>query len=214
MSEPRYLAVEGPIGVGATTLATRIARRLDAELILDPSDRNPFLERFYQEPARYALPTQLGFMRARWEQQQGIAAIAGQSVVSDYLFARDALFARLTLTDEEHALYTFCAGQLTPAPRRPDLVIYLQAEPDTLQARIRARGRPYEEDMGLDYLTQVVNAYNHFFFHYHETSLLVINTTEIDFVNSGQDLDYLFEEISRTRGGTRYYVASGQKPEA
>ena len=212
MIEPRYLAVEGPIGVGATTLATRIARRLEAELILDPGDENPFLERFYEQPARYALPAQLAFMRARWEQQQRIVTLTGQSVVSDYLFARDALFARLTLTDEEHALYAFCADQLRPVPPAPDLVIYLQAVPETLAERIRTRGREYETAIGIDYLEQVVRAYNHFFFHYHETPLLVINTTEIDFVNSEQELDYLFEEISRARGGTRYYVASNQKP--
>jgi deoxyguanosine kinase len=206
MSEPRYIAVEGPIGVGATSLATRLADRVNAQLILDPGEKNPFLERFYGDPVRYALPTQLSFMRSRWEQQAQILAPSDEPIVSDYLFARDALFARLTLTDEELGLYGFCAGQLG-APTKPDLVIYLQAEPDVLMKRIATRGRPYEESLGEDYLSRVVNAYNHYFFHYTETSLLVINTAEIDFVNNEQDLDRLFEEIDRTGGGTRYYVA-------
>ena len=211
MSESRYISVEGPIGVGATSLATRLSERVGAKLMLDPGDGNPFLERFYAEAERYALHTQLAFMSERWNQQVEIAQHAGQRLVSDYLFARDALFATLTLTEEEHKLYEFCASQLG-APVKPDLVIYLQAKPDALLERIGARGRPYEENIGVEYLERVVEAYNHFFFHYDETPLLVINTSEIDFVNNPPDLENLFNEIARTQGGTRYYVALGDVP--
>jgi len=208
MSEPRYLSVEGPIGVGATSLAERIARRLNSETVFDEAGKNPFLRLFYQEPARYALPAQLAFLRIRWEQQLRIAKLLGRHIVSDYLFARDALFARMTLTDDEFALYSYFAGQLKPAPPKPDLVIYLQANAETLMERITKRAREYEQGIELDYLRQVVETYNHFFFHYKETPLLVINTAEIDFVNNESDLDYLLEEIERSRAGTRYYVAT------
>ena len=210
MSEPRYLAVEGPIGVGATSLAKGIARRLNSELILDQVEKNPFLRLFYQDPARYALPTQLAFLRIRWEQQQPVVENLGRNIVSDYLFARDALFARMTLTDEEFGLYSYYASLLKPPPPKPDLVIYLQANPDILMERIARRGRDYEQGIELAYLQQVVETYNQFFFHYTETPLLVINTAEMDYVHDVTDLTYLLEEVDRTRAGTRYYSASKQ----
>jgi deoxyadenosine/deoxycytidine kinase len=210
MSEARYLAIEGPIGVGATSLAKGIARRLNSELVLDQAEKNPFLRLFYQDPARYALPTQLGFLRIRSQQQRKIPEMLGRHIVSDYLFARDALFARMTLTDEEFDLYSYYASLLKPAPPKPDLVIYLQANPEILMERITKRGRDYERGIELSYLQQVVDMYNQFFFHYKETPLLVINTAEIDFVHDSADLTYLLEEVDRSRAGTRYYSATKQ----
>jgi deoxyadenosine/deoxycytidine kinase len=207
MSEPRYIAVEGPIGVGATSLATGIARRLNCELFLDEADKNPYLRLFYQDPARYALATQLAFLRIRAEQQKRLEATVGRPIVSDYLFGRDALFARMTLTDEEFSLYAYFAA-LVKSPPKPDLVIYLQATPDILIRRIQQRARDYEQGIEPAYLQQVVEAYNQFFFHYEETPLLVINTAQIDFVNDEADLTYLLEEIDRSRAGTRYYAAT------
>jgi len=208
MREPRYLAIEGPIGVGVTSLAQRIAERLGASAIIDPIEKNPFLPRFYEDPARHAFITQMAFLSIRWEEQQKIADLLGRHIVADFLFARDALFARMTLPDDEFAIYSYYAGLLTPKPPDPDLVIYLQAKPETLMARIATRGREYERSISEEYLRQVVNAYNHFFFHYKETPLLVINTAEIDFVHNEQDLDDLLGEIDRSRSGTRYYTAS------
>lgn len=212
MAGPRYLAVEGPIGVGGTSLARRISERLGGEIVLDPFDRNPFIERFYENPARYALATQLAFLRARWEQQETIPGLLGRTVVTDYLFNRDDLFARITLPEDELALYRYYSAVLGPPRERPDLVVYLQAEPDVLLARITGRGRKYEAGIGEEYLRQVVNSYNHFFFHYKETPLLVVNTAEIDFVHNEKDLDALLAEIDRSRSGTRYYTASSRHP--
>ena len=206
--ELRYLVIEGPIGVGTTTLAERIADHMGYDLALDPHDENPYLERFYAEPSRHALPTQLAFLRARLEHQKRLARVRDTGVVSDYLFARDEIFAQLTLTDEEYELYEYFVEQIRPQPPAPDLVVYLQASAETLLARINRRGRSFEANIPLEYLQKLSEVYNQFFFHYSETPLLVINTTEIDFQSSEVELKYLMEEIHRTRVGTRYYTAS------
>ena len=218
-----YLVIEGPMGAGASSLAERISERLGYRTVLDPRDENPFLRRFHQDPARYALAAQLSYFRLRLKQQQEIAALlaapakgageseSGDPVVADYLFARDELFARMTLTDEEYEIYDYFASSMNPDPPKPDLVIYLQAAAATLQRRIAHRGRQFESDIPLDYLQRLVEIYNQYFFHYKETPLLVINTTEMDYVNDEIELDYLIDEIRRTRAGTRYYVASVAK---
>ncbi len=206
--ELRYLVVEGPMAVGTTTLAERISEHMGYDLALDPHDENPYLERFYEEPSRYALPTQLAFLRARWEHQKRLARMGDRNIVSDYLFVRDELFAQLTLTDEEYELYEYFLEQISPQPPVPDLVIYLQASAETLMERVSRRGRLFEANIPIDYLRKLSEVYNRFFFHYTATPLLVINTTEIDFESSGIELKYLMEEIQRTRAGTRYYTAS------
>ena len=212
---PRYLVVEGPLGSGTTTLATIISNELGYELVLDPHEDNPYLARFYDDPATHALPTQLSFLHVRWEQQKRLAGTLGDqtTVVSDYFFARDELYAQMTLTEEEYALYEYSAGHLQASPPVPDLVIYLQATAETLFKRISQRGRRYEEGLRVDYLRRLTDVYNQFFFHYDQTPLLVVNTTDIDYVNSASELRYLLCEIGRIRAGTRYYVASGDKPE-
>jgi deoxyadenosine/deoxycytidine kinase len=207
VSSNRYIVVEGPIGAGATSLARSIAERLRSDAVLDETEKNPFLRRFYNEPERYALQVQLAFLRNRWEQQKLLPADRLSGVIVDYLFDRDNLFARLTLRDDEFAVYSFFAGLLQPAPRVPDLVIYLQATPQTLAERIAKRARPYEQGMGQEYLQHIVQTYNRCFFHFTAAPLLVINTEEIDFVNSENDLDYLIQKIERSQSGVSYYVA-------
>lgn len=214
MSEPRYVAVEGPIGAGATTLAHGVASRSGGKLFLDRVEENRFLERFYADPRRYALPSQLAFLWSRWDQQRDIARHAGMNVVSDYAFARDDLFAGLTLDDDEYDLYRAYAAALRPEPPEPGLIVYLQADPDTLLRRLEARGRAFEREITRVYLEQVVKVYNGFFFHYTRTPLLVVDTNNIDFVNDGQDLDDLLREIDRSRVGTRYYTIQSREDEA
>jgi deoxyguanosine kinase len=205
---PGYIAVEGPMGSGTTTLALKIAERLGHQTILDQFAANPYLERFYRDPEQFALATQLSFLRTRLEQQKELVGMLGDNVISDYLLARDELYAGIALTEEELDLYQYYFGHLHPSPPKPDLVVYLQATPEALMNRIDRRGRGFEVDVQIAYLRRLIEAYNSFFFHYNETPLLVINTTEIDYVHSEIELDYLLEEINRTRTGTRYYVVS------
>ena len=205
---PGYIAVEGPMGSGTTTLALKIAERLGHQTILDQFAANPYLERFYRDPEQFALATQLSFLRTRLEQQKELVGMLGDNVISDYLLARDELYAGIALTEEELDLYQYYFGHLHPSPPKPDLVVYLQATPEALMNRIDRRGRGFEVDVQIAYLRRLIEAYNSFFFHYNETPLLVINTTKIDYVHSEIELDYLLEEINRTRTGTRYYVVS------
>ena len=205
---PAYIAIEGPIGSGTTTLANSISARLGHEVILDRYEENPYLPRFYTDPPRYALSAQLAFLRIRLEQQKTLAAMAGRNIVSDYMLARDRLYARVTLAQEEFDLYEYYSAHLQPTTMVPDLVVYLQATPEALLDRIDRRGRPFEDDVQTEYLRRLIEEYNSFFFHYTETPLLVINTTEIDYAHSKIELDYLIDEIHRTKVGTRYYVVS------
>jgi deoxyadenosine/deoxycytidine kinase len=209
--EPRYIAIEGPIGVGKTSLAELLAQRLQAQAVLEVTEENPFLKDFYRDMRRYAFQTQLYFLLSRYRQQQELLQfdLFRQRLVCDYLFARDRIFAYLTLDDNELALYEKLHLLLEPRVPRPELVIYLQAEVETLYRRITMRGRAYEREIPKDYLEDLVEAYNHFFFHYTETPLLVINTTEIDFVRRKEDLEDLIKQIAEVKRGTRYYVPLG-----
>lgn len=209
--EPRYIAVEGPIGVGKTSFAELLAQRLQAQAILEVTEENPFLKDFYRDMRRYAFQTQLFFLLSRFRQQQELLQfdLFRQRLVCDYLFARDRIFAYLTLDDNELALYEKIHPLLEARVPRPELVIYLQAEVETLHKRITIRGRAYEREIPREYLEDLVEAYNHFFFHYTETPLLVINTTEIDFVRRKEDLEDLIKQIAEMKRGTRYYVPLG-----
>lgn len=207
MSQAKYIAIEGVIGAGKTSLARMLAERLNAGLLLEEVEENPFLPLFYEDPARYAFQNQVFFLLSRFRQQEGLiqADLFRSTVVSDYLFAKDAIFAHLTLNDAETALYDRLASLLMPRAVRPDLVIYLQNNTDRLMQHIRLRGLAYERHISLDYLQKLNEAYNHFFFHYTEAPLLVVNASQIDFVKRETDLDDLIRAIETPPAGTRYY---------
>jgi len=213
MSRPRYIAVEGPIGVGKTSLAKMLAPEFNARLVLEDPEENPFLESFYENPERYALQTQLYFLLSRYRQQQEIVQLDlfEQGTIADYLFAKDRIFAYLTLQGDELALYEQVFSILEGRIVRPDMVIYLQAGVDVLAERIRRRGKEYEKNIALEYLRALVEAYNEFFFYYNETPLLVVNTSEIDFVNHRADFKDLVKEISATQKGTWHYIPLGSR---
>jgi deoxyadenosine/deoxycytidine kinase len=209
--DARYLAVEGPIGVGKTSLAELLAQRLQARAVLEEAEENPFLKDFYQDMRRHAFQTQLYFLLTRYRQQQELLQfdLFRQRLVCDHLFARDRIFAYLTLDDHELALYEKIHTLLEARVPKPDFVIYLQADVEALYKRIAVRGRAHERDIPRPYLEDVVQAYNHYFFHYTEAPLLVVNTTEIDFVKRKGDLDDLIKQIQSMKRGTQYYVPLG-----
>lgn len=204
----RYVVIEGPIGVGKTSLASLLAPELNARLIFERAEENPFLTDFYQDSARFRFQTQLFFLMNRFSQQEEFSQhdLFHQVTISDYLFAKDRIFAYLNLSDHELALYEQVYRMIEPKIVRPDLVIYLQADTETILRRIKQRARPFEKDMSHDYIEAVNEAYNHFFFRYAETPLLVINTSDIDFVHNPEDLDDLIRQVVSMREGTLYYV--------
>ena len=211
--EKRYIAVEGPIGVGKTSLARMLALELDGELLLERTEDNPFLEKFYQDRRRYALQTQLFFLLTRYQQQKDLSQLDlfQGLIVSDYLFDRDRIFAHTNLDKDELRLYDDIYTLLEARIIRPDLVILLQARPEILKERIRTRGTKSERDISLEYLQEVAEAYKDYFFYYNESPLLVVDTTEIDFVQSREDFEDLVKEIKGTRKGTWYYMPLGSR---
>ncbi len=213
MSNARYIVVEGTIGVGKTSLAELLAERLQARKLLEGPEENPFLSQFYTDMRRYAFQTQLYFLLNRFRQQQELIQfdLFKQSLVSDYLFAKDKIFAYLTLDDNELALYERLHPLLEMRVQKPDLVLYLQASTDVLIQRIQLRARAYERDLSWTYLEDVNKAYNHFFFHYSATPLLVVNTNEIDFVKHKEDFEDLVKQVETVRAGTHYYVPLGSR---
>ncbi len=213
MPNPRYIVIEGPIGVGKTSLAELLAERLQARKSLEGPEENPFLPQFYTDMRRYAFQTQLYFLLSRFRQQQELVQfdLFKQSLVSDYLFAKDKIFAYLTLDDNELALYERLHPLLEMRVQKPDLVLYLQASTDVLMRRIRTRARAYERDLDQTYVEDVNAAYNHFFFHYSATPLLVVNTNEIDFVKHKEDFEDLVKQVEAVRAGTHYYVPLGSR---
>lgn len=208
----RYIVIDGPIGVGKTSLVTLLARELDAQAIFEGAEENPFLMDFYRDPVRYRFQTQIFFLMSRFAQQERFFQpdLFNQVTIGDYLFAKDRIFAYLNLNDNELALYERIYKMLEPKIVRPDLVIFLQADTETLLQRIRLRARSFEKEINTDYIADVNEAYNQFFFRYAETPLLVINTTDIDFVNRRQDLDDLLKHIMNMRQGTQYYVPASR----
>jgi deoxyadenosine/deoxycytidine kinase len=209
----RYIVVEGPIGVGKTSLVSILAERFSGRKVLEVVEDNPFLPSFYQDREKWAFQTQVFFLLSRFRQQQNLFQqdLFNSVTVSDYLFAKDRIFACLNLNGNELSLYDRVFEALGTRVARPDLVIYLQARLDVLLQRIKKRARDFERKFDADYLEQLVKAYNEFFFHYSETPLLVINTSDIDFVNNEADLENLIQVIRKMRKGTHHYLPLSQK---
>ncbi len=210
LSTYRYIVVEGPIGVGKTTLAQRLAAQAEAQPLLEKPQDNPFLANFYQDPVRYALPTQLFFLFQRINEARDLAQMDmfRSRTVSDYLFAKDALFARLTLSDDEYRLYqTICQG-LSPQVPTPDLVIYLQAPTYALVERVRRRGNRYERSIQDDYLARLSDSYGEFFHQYDEAPVLVVNSEHLNFVDNDDDFRLLLDRIGKMRGRREYFNVS------
>jgi deoxyadenosine/deoxycytidine kinase len=207
MTDNRYVAVEGVIGVGKTSLARLLAERSQARLVLEEVEENPFLKDFYRDRAQYAFQTQMHFLFSRFQQQRSLRQMElfSERMVADYLFQKDRIFAGLNLSERELALYDKMVGWLEMDVMKPDVVVYLQAGTETLLDRISRRGRPYERDIERSYLAALNEAYNHFFFHYVEAPLLVVNTDSIDFVNRPEDFEDLRRRILTHRDGTVYY---------
>ena len=204
----RYIVIEGPIGVGKTSLARLVAKEFNARSILEKAEENPFLSQFYQDRKKYAFQTQLFFLLNRFQQQKEIVQLNlfSQVTLCDYLFAKDRIFASLNLDENEFALYEQVFQLVSGRIPSPDLVIFLQARPEVLLHRIRSRNIPYEREIDLDYLRTVTEAYNHYFFHYDQSPLLVVNTSEIDFVNRDEDRDQLIREVKQMKKGTSYFI--------
>ncbi|HET7754153.1 MAG TPA: deoxynucleoside kinase [Anaeromyxobacteraceae bacterium] len=213
MQNHRYIAIEGPIGVGKTTLANRLAERLGGTVLLEQVEENPFLPSFYDDPLKYAFQAQMFFLLSRFQQQQALwqQDLFSQLTVSDYVFAKDRIFAALTLRPDEHALYERVASLLDARVAKPDLVVYLQARPDVLLGRIRKRGRDFERHIEAEYLEALSKAYSDFFFHYEETPLLVVNANDVDLAGSDEELDALIHVIRKHRAGTQHYVPMGTR---
>jgi deoxyadenosine/deoxycytidine kinase len=205
--DQRYLVIEGPIGVGKSSLTNILSSRLEARRVMEVVEENPFLASFYADRVKYAFQTQMFFLLSRFRQQQELFQqdLFSKVTVSDYLFAKDRIFAALTLDPNELTLYERVFEALSPRVTRPDLVIYLQARTDVLLTRIKKRGRDFERRFDADYLESLCRAYNDFFFHYVDTPLLVVNTSDIDFVNNPVDLEDLLQVIRQTRKGTVHY---------
>ena len=209
----QYIVIEGPIGVGKTSLARLLAKEFNARCILEKPEENPFLSHFYQDRKKYAFQAQVFFLLTRFQQQQEIAQfdLFNQVTISDYLFDKDRLFAHLNLDENEFALYEKIFQLLVGRIPAPDLVIFLQAKPEVLLQRIKTRNNDYEREMDLDYLKRLTEAYNYYFFHYTQTPLLVVNTSEIDFVKRKEDLDQLLREIRGMKKGTWYFTPMRSK---
>ena len=206
----RYLVVEGPIGVGKTSLAHQIADRLQADLMLEAPKENPFLPQFYQDMARYALPTQLNFLFQRVDQIRPLTQpdLFRRATVADFLFDKDPLFARLNLSDDEFALYEKIYSYLRPQVPVPDLVIYLQARTETLTERVMRRGNEIEEGISELYLARLADAYMRYFHQYDQAPLLVVNSERMNFVDNPDHVELLMQQIVGMRGRREFFNVS------
>lgn len=203
----RYIAVEGPIGAGKTSLARRIADYLRADMLLENAGENPFLSRFYQDPKRHALATQLFFLFQRSGQVQDLqqSDLFRHNTVADFLLDKDLLFARLNLDDDEFRLYQKIYDELQPKAPVPDLVIYLQARPDILQARVLGRGIDYERNISTDYLRRLADSYTRYFYSYTAAPLFIVNCEHLNFVHSDADFTLLMQQIQAMRGNREFF---------
>ena len=203
----RYVVIEGPIGVGKTSLAGQLAARESANLLLEAPEDNPFLPRFYEDPQRFALPTQLCFLFQRAKQIATLSQhdLFAHSTVADFMLDKDMLFARLTLDDQEFALYRQVWDNLLPQAPTPDLVIYLQASVDKLMERVARRAAAFEKGLGGEYLARLAAAYARFFYHYDAAPVLIVNSDHLNFADRPDDLELLIARISAMRGAREFF---------
>lgn len=197
MKDLRFIAIEGVIGAGKTSLAKILSDRFHAGVILEKFEENPFLEKFYSAPAKYAFHTQIYFLMSRYRQQREIAQIDlfNSRVIADYLFAKDRIFAETNLSEDEFALYDKIYGLIEKDIPKPDLVIYLQTVPEFLYKRIKQRDRSFEHEIEYEYIEKLCDAYNTFFFHYNSSPLLIIDIKGFDFMSNTKDVDLIYNEI-------------------
>ncbi len=203
----KYLVVEGPIGVGKTTLVRKLAESFGAQTLLERPEENPFLEKFYRDANRYALPTQMFFLFQRMNQLRDLTQtdLFAARIVSDFLLDKDPIFARLTLGDDELNLYRQLYEHLRPQAPQPDLVIYLQAQPETLVERVRKRGIAIEAGISEMYLYRLCESYSRFFYHYDAAPLLVVNTEHLNPIDRDDDFDLLLKRIGNMRGKREFF---------
>lgn len=202
---PRYIAVEGPIGVGKTTITHLLAKHMQAQVVLEEFEDNPFLREFYLDKSRVAFQTQVYFLLARYKQQEALRQpdLFNRAMVSDYLFAKDRIFAYLNLSEHELALYEHIYDLLRPRLVMPDVVVFLQARPDVLMKRLRKRGRDFEMTVEVNYLEELMRSYNQFFHHYDETPVLMVETSDMDFINNPEHFQSLVDRIKETAAKRR-----------
>lgn len=207
MEKYRFIVVEGPIGAGKTTLARLLSERMHTRLLLEDAGANPFLARFYHDPERHALPTQLFFLFQRAEQMRELAQndLFQHGTVTDFLLDKDPLFAKLNLSDDEFKLYREIYRHLQPQAPRPDLVIYLQTPVESLMERIMQRKIDYEQTITLNYLARLTEGYSQFFHHYEASPLLIVNSENFNFSSEPKDFDLLLEKIGGMRGGREFF---------
>ena len=210
MRNLNYIAIEGPIGVGKTSLAKLLSKRLSAKLILEKFEENPFLSEFYNDPTRFAFQTQLFFLLQRYQQQQDIRQVDmfHNLLISDYMFIKDRLFASLNLDDKEMNLYDSIANMMERNVINPDLIIYLQADTASLMKNIDKRGRNFESNISYEYINELNKIYTEYFFRYNDTPLVIINTNNIDFVHNPGDLDQVIQYIKQPVSGTKFFNPS------
>ena len=202
-----YVAIEGTIGVGKTSLANLLSEKLSAKIVLEAFEDNPFLSDFYEDPERHAFQTQLWFLLQRYQQQQDLRQVDmfQNLVITDYMFVKDRLFASLNLNEKEMSLYDTVANMMERNVIQPDLVIFLQADTGTLMKNISKRGRDIEKNISEDYIDALNQVYNEYFFRYQDTPLVIINTNNIDFVNNHKDLEEVINYIRQPVTGTKFF---------
>ncbi len=213
MKQPRYIVIEGPIGVGKTTLAEMLARELDTRLVLENVEDNLFLPKFYENPEKFGFQTQIAFLLARFKQQQGLYQqdLFQQNTISDYLFDKDRIFAYINLVENELKLYEEIYALLSGYVVVPDLVVYLAAKTEVLLKRVKKRGLEYEKHIDIEYLKSVNQAYNDFFFYYDEAPLLTVNTSKIDFTGNEEDFQSIVKEIRSMKKGIQHFNPLGSR---
>lgn len=204
----RYIAIEGVIGVGKTTLVEALAERLDATQVLEEWEENPFLKPFYDGKAHSAFQTEVFFLLSRYRQQRELVQrkLFADTLVADYVFEKSRLFGYLNLDDSDLSIFEKLYSALSEGLPKPDVIIYLQAQTDVLMRRIQSRGRPEERGIAREYITELGQAYNHYYFHYDATPLLVVNTEDVNFSRRPEDVDDLLKQLRTLTGGTQYYT--------